>query len=67
MECWCVLEVKLEACGNEFQVGGIRKRSVKDDPVFVTYAPSSAAAIVWDKEGGGGARGRGVFTFRRVN
>lgn len=32
VELSCILEVKLEACGNEFDVGGERKKGVKDDP-----------------------------------
>lgn len=33
MELRYPLKVKLEACGNEFTVGGVRKRSVRDDPM----------------------------------
>ena len=33
MELRYPLKVKLEACDNEFTVGGVRKRSVRDDPM----------------------------------
>lgn len=36
MELRYILEVKLEAGGNDFNVGGERKRSVKNDPM-VSY------------------------------
>lgn len=33
-ELRCILEVKLEVCSNAFDMGGERKRSVKDDSTF---------------------------------
>lgn len=46
-----ILEVKLEVRSNAFDMGGERKRSVKDDSTFFFQkSPADNGAIVCDKE-----------------
>lgn len=50
MELRSILELKLEACGHEFDMGGERKQSVKDDPTsFLLKSLADDGAIVCDQ------------------